>query len=213
MRKQSVQGIAAAAVIALTAACDSTSTDPSMALDTSETDFIAVQADEILESIVADYVGTFGDDLISASEDLALAGAAEPIVTTFTFERTRPCVAGGQVVANGSGEHSFDREIRTRETNAEGTKTISACARVRGDLTYTLDGSGIFDFHRLRVDGAPSGLQTTNQSGSFTVTVSDGRVEDCNYELHRVLDPDAGTLSVTGMVCDREVNRVITLDR
>jgi hypothetical protein len=212
MRKQTALGIAAAAVVALTTACDSSSTSPDTALDASESEFIALQADEILDAIVSDYVSGFGDDIVSASEGVALTAAAEPIVTTFTFERTRPCVAGGQVIANGTGEHSWDRDAQTRETNASGAKDIDNCARVRGDLTITMDGSGTFDFHRLRVAGDFSGLQTMDQVGAFTATVSDGRTEECSYELHRVLDPDAGTITVTGEVCGHVIDRVRDLN-
>ncbi len=209
MRKQPVLGMAAAAILVLTAACDDSSTAPTVDLDSGETDFIAVQADAILASILTDYTNSFGDEVVGVAEGVALNGSAEPIVTTFDFVRTRPCSAGGQVVATGSGTHSFDREAQTRETDASGSKSIEACSRVRGDLTFTLSGSGIFDFHRLKVGGSFSGLQTTNHSGSFTATVSDGRVEDCTYELHRVLDPDAGTITVTGELCGNEVDKVM----
>lgn len=209
MRKQPVLGMAAAALLVFTAACDDSSTAPAAALDSGEAEFLALQTDAILASIVTDYVAGFTDDLVSASEGVALTGAAEPIVTTFDFVRTRPCAAGGQVVATGSGTHTHDREAKSRQTVASGTKSIENCARTRGDLTITMNGSGDFDFSRFKVEGQFSGLQTTNQEGSFTATTSDGRTEDCTYEISRVLDPDAGTITVTGQVCGNDVDRVM----
>ncbi len=209
MSKQPVLGVAAAALLVVTAACDDTSTTPTMALDAAETEFIALQADAILSLLVGDYVNGLGDDLVSASEGVALSAAAEPIVTTFNFVRTRPCRVSGQVVATGTGTHSNDRETQTRQTTVSGTKSIEACARMRGELTFTLNGSGTFDFARLKVGGMFSGPQTMNQAGSFTATVSDGRSEACDYELSRVLDPDAGTITVTGEVCGNPVNKVM----
>ncbi|MDH3732700.1 MAG: hypothetical protein OEU54_04165, partial [Gemmatimonadota bacterium] len=66
-----------------------------------------------------------------------IAFSMAPVVTEFEFTRTRECRNGGTVVAAGSGVHTADRETGIVTLDFSGTKTITECARARGDLVIT----------------------------------------------------------------------------
>ena len=77
MGKQRVLGIAAAALLVFTAACDDSSTAPAaLSLDSLEREFLATQADAVLAALVGDYLNSVGDAPVVASEGVALNGAA-----------------------------------------------------------------------------------------------------------------------------------------
>ncbi len=135
-----------------------------------------------------------------------------PITTTFTFERVRPCRAGGQIVATGQGTHVADRETGIVTLDFSGSKAIESCARARGDVVITLNGDGTFEGHRMKENGRYSGLQTNHQEGAFTWETSDGRSGECRYEIDAVWDPATHTKTITGFICDREINRTVTRD-
>lgn len=207
MRIRPVHALVLAAACSL-AACDQTSTEPgATSLDAAEAEFLGLEASTVLAGILG--AAFDAQQATSAAPSGLLTVAAEPIVTEFDFTRTAPCREGGQIVAEGSGTHSYDRATQTREHSAAGTKSIRDCARLRGDVVFTINGDGIFDTYRKKVAGEWSGLQTTNHSGSFSWVSSDGRAGECEYDIHRVIDPDAGTLTVSGHVCGREIERVV----
>ncbi len=211
MRKFPVPGFALAAMLAFITACDSGTTGPDEALTPEEAEFLAVEADEMLNSLLGDQLTALGDQPVSTSNGLLMA-AFEPVVTTFEFERTRPCRNGGSVVAVGTGTHTHDRETQTKITDFEGHKSIIDCVRTRGDLLYTVNGEGSFQGHRMKVAGEWSGLQTNDQEGTLTFTVNDGRTKECTYEIHRVADPEAGTITVTGHFCDKVIDKTMEWD-
>jgi hypothetical protein len=64
----------------------------------------------------------------------------------------------------------------------------------------------------MKVNGEFSGLQTNDQEGSFGWETSDGRSGECAYELHASWDPATGIKTVTGFVCDHEINREVSRD-
>ena len=207
MRKYPVPGVALAVILAFSTACDSDSIGPEgTALSPEEAEFLATETDELLNSMLLAQLTALGDEDASTGNGL-LKAAFEPIVTTFEFERVRPCRNGGNVVFNGSGTHSRDRETQTSITDFAGEKTINDCIRVRGDLSFTVSGGGTFEGHRMKVAGQWSGLQTNDQMGTLVYTVSDGRTKECTYELHRVFDPATGTVTLTGHVCDKEIDK------
>lgn len=135
-----------------------------------------------------------------------------PVETEFEFTRTRPCRAGGQVVATGSGVHIVDRETGSLTLEFSGDKSIEDCARARGDLVLTLNGAGTFEGHRRKEGGQWVGLQTNDQEGSFAWETNGGRSGECAYEIHVTWDPASHTKTVTGFVCDREIDRTVTRD-
>jgi len=212
MRKYPVPGLALAAILAFSTACDSGSTAlEDGELTAEESEFLAVESDELLNSLLGDQLAALGDEDVSASGGVLMA-AFEPIVTTFEFERTRPCRISGNVVAVGSGTRSVDRETQTVITDFSGNKSINDCVRVRGDLTFTVNGGGSFQGHRMKVEGAWSGLQTNDQEGTLSFVVSDGRTKECTYEIHHVADPATHTITVTGHFCDHVIDKTMEWD-
>ena len=112
----------------------------------------------------------------------------------------------------GSGTRTHNRETHTVTTDFSGDKTINDCIRVRGDVQFTVNGQGTFAGHRMKVAGEWSGLQTNDQEGSLSYVTNDGRSKDCTYEIHRVADPEANTITVTGHICDHEINKTMEWD-
>lgn len=200
------------ATLALASACGEAGTDPAGDLATDEAAFLAVDNDALLAGLLAAQFAALEGDAGGFATDLVVGVAAEPIVTTFDFTRTAPCRAGGQTVATGSGTRTFDRDAQSMEMEASGTRSIEDCARTRNDVTFTANGSGSFEVHRRRVAGRPDGLQTLDQVGGFVITTTDGRTEECDYELHRIYDPETGEVSLTGTVCGRTIDRTFPHD-
>ncbi len=211
MRNFPVPSLALVAMLALVTACDSGTTDLDEELTPEEAEFLAVETDEMLNSLLGDQLTALGDQEVATSNGLIRA-AFEPVVTRFEFERTRPCRAGGSVVATGTGTHTHDRETQTKITDFEGHKSIIDCARTRGDLVLTVNGEGSFQGHRMKVAGEWSGLQTNDQEGTLTFSTSDGRIKECTYEIHRVADPEAGTITITGHICDKVIDKTMEWD-
>ena len=206
---KSFSSLAVAASLLLVAACDDTTTAVAPTLDAADAEFIALANDAVLGGILAGQFAALNTDELVAASNPTLQAAAAPIVTTFNFTRTAPCAAGGQVVATGEGTRTRDRDTQTMEMDVSGEKAFEACVRVRGDLSITVNGGGTFEAFHKKISGAWSGPQTLNQVGSFVAEASDGRVEDCDYELSRVFDPDTNQTTITGMICGNEIDRVV----
>lgn len=149
----------------------------------------------------------------AASGDASLALSSVPVTTEFEFTRTRPCRNGGQIVATGTGTHVVDRETGSVTVDIAGDKSIERCARARGDLVITIDGGGTFEGHRHKENRQYVGLQTNDQEGRFTWETSDGRSGECGYEIHVVWDPATHTKTITGFICDHEIDRTVTRGR
>lgn len=212
MERRKWKGLSLAALFVFAAAC---SDDPAGPGDLAG-NLSSQEAADVAEG-VADAVDGILDGEIQARPLVApseggIAFSMAPIVTEFEFTRTRECRNGGTVVAVGSGVHTADRETGIVTLDFSGTKTITECARARGDLVIFIDGGGTFEGHRMKEHGQFVGLQTNDQEGSFSWTTSDGRSGECDYEIHVSWDPATGTKTVTGFVCDRQINRVVTRD-
>jgi len=196
----------------LIGACAEGATTPELTLAPDETEFLALDSDALVAGLIGVHFASLEASALAGAADLALGVSAEPIVTTFDFTRTAPCRVSGQTVVAGGGTRTFDRDTRLMEMDASGTRSIEDCARTRGGITYTANGSGTWDAHRRRIGGVADGLQTLDQEGSVTIAASDGRTQDCDYELHRVYDPATGQVTLTGMVCDKAIDRTFPHD-
>lgn len=209
------KGMGLAALFAFASACSDDTVGPELAGSLSDSELADV-AEE-----VADAMDGILDGEIGARPLIAPAlgeGGAEvafslvPVEETFQFERSRDCREGGSVSVSGSGLWVGDRETGVVTIDVTGTKVITDCTRARGDLVITFNGAGSFEGHRMKVNGEYSGLQTNDQEGSFSWVTSDGRSGECDYELHASWDPQTNIKTVTGFVCDREINREFTRD-
>ena len=199
-------GASLAALVVLMTACSDTPAGPAdTALSAAEASFLAEAADVTLDGILgAEFLAA---PTVSASATVAagLAGSAAPVVTEVSFMRTRTCELGGEIVATGTAVHTIDREIGLKELSFEGTKSITACSRLHGDVEITIDGSAEFDGSRRKIDGQWDGIQESNQKGAFSYVTSDGREGECSFDLHSAFDPSTRIVTVTGEFCGREV--------
>jgi len=209
LRRWSGTGLAALLVFA--AGCSDAPAGPAGAssLTTAEIDDVAVDVADAMDGILDGEIDARPLVLPSDGSD-AVAASMIPVETTFEFTRTRPCRNGGQVVATGSGVHVADRETGVVTLDVSGDKSIEDCARARGDLVVTLNGSGTFEGHRQKENGHYVGLQTNDQEGSFGWETNDGRSGECAYEIHVSWDPETHTKTVTGFICDHEIDRTVT---
>ncbi len=206
--KKCVPSLTLAASLLVAVACDDSTTMLAPSLEAADAEFLAFANDAVLSGILEGQFSALSADGLVQASDVHLLAPAEPIVTTFDFTRTAPCAAGGQVVAEGSGTRTRDRDTQVMEMDVSGDKSFQDCVRVRGDVSITVNGGGTFEAFHKKVAGAWSGPQTLQQEGSFVAETSDGRSENCDYDLLRVFDPELGQTTVTGSICGKEINRV-----
>jgi hypothetical protein len=195
-------GAAMAACVALTA-CDGSSTGPE---------------DDDLSAATAQDLATFVSGL-DASAGTADDMTLDPRTASRTFSRTASCPDGGTYSTSGSSNSSFDPATRILSTDWEHTQTHDDCAVIhtRGDreVRAVIDGS-------ITVNGAASYLipesrrhdrtilsYSSRRVGSTTTTVGD-RTRSCDVDVTKTYDPDAGTFTVSGVMCGREVDVTFT---
>lgn len=213
MRHMKRTGVGLAALFALVTACEDSAVGPGAGdLADADAQLIALDQADLLDGILDGEMGARPSLIGTGEVDGMVSLSAVPIVTQFSFTRTRPCRVSGQVVATGSGTHTADRETGEVTLTFDGTKSIEDCARARGDVVITINGDGTFEGFRKKVNGKFEGLQTNAQAGSFTWETNDDRSGECDYQLTVTWDPATHTKTVVGFVCDREINRTVTRD-
>jgi hypothetical protein len=177
-------------------------TGPGDDLDNEDLAFLALEADALTGQLVDDM--GFG---LFAGSDL-LVGSADPRDTSGSFTRTHECPAGGTLTVTGTLDRSRN-DAGVVEWDVSGSGEWADCARRRREITRTIDGQFEFESHRSRQNGEPVGLQTSHKSGSFTWTRSDGQSGTCEFDITSTRDPVAGTRTVTGTICGREIERTV----
>lgn len=192
MRPPSFFTAALAGALITTAACDRGTTGPGAAeLSTAELSTLAPQFDALA---------------------FAMASFVVPQTLDREFSHTRACPKGGSTTLAGRVTGEADRETRTRTSEMKATKTDQNCSFEvdRRGATVTVNGNpNIALQHNMKiVNGAPSGLQTSSQKGAFTWQRSDGASGSCTVDVRSVFDPDAKTHTVSGTMCDRQINVV-----
>lgn len=213
MRFAKRTGAGLAALFALVTACGDSTVGPGAGnLADADAALIAEQQADLLDGILDGEINARPAVIGGGGVDGTVSLSAAPIVTEFTFTRTRPCRHGGQVVAGGSGTHTADRETGEVTLSFSGGKSIEDCARARGDLVIMLNGEGTFEGFRKKVNGRFEGPQTNHQEGNFTWETSDGRSGECGYELTVTWDPATHTKTIVGFVCDHEIDRTVSRD-
>jgi hypothetical protein len=200
MRTKPILPSTLVAVLALTAACADSATEPDpLTIDDQDVGLVAVDGDALSGGIL--FTQLFG----SAGSAAAAASDGH----TREFSRSRDCPAGGSIEIAGVVEFIQNGE-GTVEATITGTRDQVNCTRTREDVTLVIDGSGSFDAYRKRVNGEPVGNQTTAYAGTFDWTKTRGdevRTGSCEYSLESVRQPDAMKVRVTGTICGREIDR------
>ncbi len=203
-RRWTISGAAFLAVACLVGCSDSSDplTPRSETLSASVVE-IALEADRMVDDVVSMEMDAMGGGVAAATD---VPGV---ITDERSFSRSRTCPAGGTFEVEGSMTRTIDTEARTMELEGSGGSAATDCAFVRQDLTVTVNGSSEWDVFRRRVDGAPDGLQTSHHAGSWNVVRSDGEERSCSYSITVIRDPEAGTRTVEGTMCDTSFSRVV----
>lgn len=174
------------------AACDRGATEPGAAeLSSAEISALAPQFDALA---------------------FAMASVAVTQAIDREFTHTRACPKGGTTTLAGRVTGQGDRETRTRTSEMTATKTDQNCSFEAGrrGVTVTVNGNpNVVLQHNMKiVNGLPTGLQTSSQKGAFTWQRSDGASGSCTVDVRSVFDPDTKTHTVSGTMCDRQINVV-----
>ncbi|MDX1395116.1 MAG: hypothetical protein R3195_12030 [Gemmatimonadota bacterium] len=202
-----------AALVAFAPACSDDPAGPEAAgsLSDIELGIVVVQVADAADGVLDGEIAARPSILPAGEGGVALSMV--PVEEEFEFSRGHDCREGGSVTVSGSGLWVGDRETGVVTIDIEGEKVIDDCARVRGDVVITFNGGGSVEGHRMKVNGQYSGLQTHDQEGAFSWETSDGRSGECRYELHVEWNPETHVKTVTGFVCEREIDREVTRDR
>ena len=203
-RRWTILGTAVLAAACLTGCSDSSDPlSPGPEAMSASVVEVALEADRMVDDVVSMELDAM-DGGVAAAVDVAGV-----ITDERSFGRSRPCPAGGTFEVEGSMTRTIDQETRTMELEASGGSAATDCSFLRQDLTVTINGASEWDVFRRRVDGALDGLQTAHHAGSWTVIRSDGEERSCSYSITVVRDPDAGTRTVEGTMCDTSFRRVV----
>ncbi|MFQ5889645.1 MAG: hypothetical protein ACE5JR_06290 [Gemmatimonadota bacterium] len=201
-----------------TAACgnDDAATGPSAAgLSAAEAEALALDFDGTgIEMIGGEIAAGGGSAAVSPSLSLSPSPVFDLIVTDITFTRTRSCPLGGEVELAGEMHRERDTDTNTLTVEFEADKTPDHCSYAIPSGTISISGNpniAISGF-RMRVNGVPTGLQTTTYVGSFTWEKSAGASGTCEVDISSVLDPENHTRTVSGTFCGRIVDRTVTWD-
>ena len=193
----------AALVVALAACSDSTAVSNGISRD--DANQLAADMDAVAALGTSDVglgaVFSIGVDPGSA------ASVSVPVTFDNTFNVTRQCPKGGQVVFDGRVIGSGDRATHSLAVETIATRTDTDCAfrTKRGLLTVSGNPNLAFDGKLNIVNGALSGVQTATHKGSFTWA----RAEisgTCDVDLSSAYDPATHTATVTGKFCGFDVN-------
>ena len=85
-------------------------------------------------------------------------------------------------------------------------------AFTKEEIVYTINGNSEWDAY-WKMGGEHWLEAAWNTAGSFSVTTSDERSEECDFELHTVWDPETKSVHMTGEFCGVEVDKTWSRDR
>ncbi len=135
--------------------------------------------------------------------------------------RTRDCPAGGTVTVWGEVGR-VDHGEGVVEFSMEGHRRRSACAHQRRAVRVEISSTGApayetLEAYRKKVNGRPTGPQTTHYSGEFDWVKYRGDQEvkrgHCTFDVSSERRPDAGKRKVWGVICGREFSREVSWRR
>jgi hypothetical protein len=189
------RAISAAVLLLLgAAACERGATAPAEPLSAAEARALAPGFDEV------------GFTLLDGVFPGLAGGTADVVTTTTTFQRTRPCPAGGSVAASGTVTRGVDAAARTLSYALTATAVHSACAFTGRDGVVTLNGApGITLTAAQTYSATGPGVMAATQKGSFTWTRA-GSTGTCVVDLASTFNPATKTATVKGTFCGQTVD-------
>lgn len=188
--------------------------DASAALTAAEQEDLALelgnQSGSLLdaETLLQETSALFG----SAGSDPATARAASTgrAIARLSFRRERDCRVSGEVSIEGEATRTVDFDTRTMTLEFEAEKVHRECVLELGERTVSLQGEPSIQVtaFRKRVERRFSGTQTLTLEGSVAWSlVGEEGAGVCRVDLEIVVDPEAGTRTVTGTLCGRQIDR------
>jgi hypothetical protein len=164
---------------------------------------------------VADGVTTSGS---SASAGLRPASSgldhitADPRTFTVEHESSHPCPRGGRISIELDATFMMDVDERTYSYDAAGSLTHDSCAYLHEGVTLTVTGDPnlTYEAHAAVENGEPQGQFSSEATGAFNWTASDGRSGRCTVNLTDVTDFVARNRTIEGEVCGHTIRRVTT---
>ena len=195
--------------LALTTACDGTTTPDDASLTPAEARALALAMDD---------AGTAAVDSRAKGPDLSLAPSSpsrDVVTHTSSFNVSGACALSGTAAVNGQLAITIDTNAGTVAVDLDGTSAYTAC-RVRGEqgVEVALTGSVDFDADRLLTRaGTASGSQT--HRGTVDYVTSTGKSGSCPIDFAASFTAGAGTATrtVTGTVCGQSVDATTTWTR
>lgn len=180
----------------------------------------ALEDGEALElaMAVSEQVGTVTDSEMERQFGEADLDAASGTVGSgvrsreVQFRRSRTCRLGGELRVAGTLVRTVDIAEKVATLDVRARKVHRRCGvRIRGHrIILQGDPALALRAHREWKNRKPHGLQTHGVRGTVAWRSDDGRRGSCEIRLDIVADPEAGTRTVTGEICGREVDRTRT---
>ena len=168
---------------------------------------VALDSDTLTEQALSAQLTAIDSVAASTTGD---EGGSGTVTRDATFSITRPCPGGGQVQVEGMIHATLDRETRTMEAEASGSRTRTDCVFHRNDHTVTVNGAALWEASRRRVEGRPDGPQTTHYAGSWIAVRDDGEERSCEFDITVVRNPNQHTRSLDGVICGTEIHKTVT---
>ena len=205
-RERGLAWTAALLFLGATACSDGRPAGPDdVELSAEEAAFLATETDAAVGLALGLAMDNQEAEVAGSGAPAGLSLSVEPITRTFRFERSVTCSVGGSWTVSGQGAIVVDREARSVEVNAAGSKVASNCLRRRGEHVLGVDGGVEFSGHRKKVEGEIVEL-VHDIEGRWTVFVEGtDREKSCQVDLHAELEGDI--VHITGTFCGREVDR------
>lgn len=199
-------GLCAAAVVL--GACEKSATDASGdALTRAEALAIASAVATVNED-----AATRGIADGSATASAALSTAGSPRTIRFDHTSTHPCPTAGTIRIRLETVLVWDRDANAAVLDGTGSFTHDACAFPHEGIVLTVDGSPSLTVvsHAATSAGRPSEPWTSDASGSFSWSASDGRSGTCGIDVSTVTDFNARSRTVRGEACGHTIDQTIS---
>lgn len=172
-----------------------------------------------LSAVSAADLATFLVNL-DASGGTAYGMALDPRTGTHNFNRSAPCPAGGTHSMTGSSSSTFDATTRVLSTTWSHAQTHDDCAVIHKrrdgqeiravlDGSITVTGAASYQLPETAGQGRKILSFSSKRVGSTTTTIGE-HTRTCQIDVTETYDPAAGTFTVKGVMCGREVNVTYT---
>lgn len=121
------------------------------------------------------------------------------------ISETRSCPGGGEINIEGILTRTVNGNVT--DVDGVGTRVQTDCVFERDEGTVTVNGTADWESHHHRVDGEPTGPQTTHWEGTSTFRFDDGSERTCRVDITITRNPTSERRILEGTICGRTVHR------